>query len=238
MENPMKSLVALSMLALANAASAGPIIQTVSFQSGGSVVGDDLLDARSFYNTQKFKKFDSSLGVLKSVTFTLDSTLEATLASDLEADETVAPHLTNPFSLVVGPNLRLRDSSTEFGKLFFGADLLSMLLELDYNSATGELEAQTSGNQPRNASKTMAPPNDLSFFIGASGAQFDAEFENRMTVENAEPPSTTLTGNATWSGGLKLEYAYEPVTVPEPGTLALTGLAILIGVRRARRHTV
>lgn len=237
MKSPMKSLVALSMLAVANTASAGPIIQEVTFQSGGSVVGDQSLVAQSFYTTKKFNKFNPSNGILKSVTFTLDSTLAATLATNLEPDEKVDPDLTGRFSLTVGPSLRLSDSSTDFGKLFVGADLLSMLLTLDYNSTTGELELQTSSTEPRDASKTMAPPNDLSFFISTSGAQFDAEFENRMTVQNAEPQNATLTGNATWAGKLKLEYAYEPASVPEPGTLALTGLAILIGVGRARRHT-
>ena len=181
--------------------------------------------------TGNFLTFNPSLGILRSVTFTLTSAIRG----GLEAEGALSdPSPADTFQFDIDPKLSLLG----LGELLSAALLPTSTLNVTPDAFGFFPDAGASSTVARNAGLTLtAPADNLSFYT--TGASFDAEFAHLLTLTNDRGDNATLTGNATWSGNLKLQYAYEerPTTsIPEPGTLALVGLGLLFGVRGMRRQ--
>lgn len=69
---------------------------------------------------------------------------------------------------------------------------------------------------------------DFDTYIGTGSVLFDTSYEPLNDTETG--PSFTFAGWNQWSGQISLIYSYSPMAaVPEPSSLVLGGLAILIG---------
>lgn len=195
-----------------------------------------------------FSQFDSSLGTLTSVTFSLDGY-----------------NLSDSVRIVISGNEGFTGSVTSTATFKISGPGPQVLFE--GSPTPTQATASCSGHDPNPCDSgavspatlpTFATPvvlgTGLAPFIG--GATFDLDVELTLSVPlgtsgigpgfvctsvDVVPTQCDVSARASWAGGLTVTYTYEPVAaaVPEPTALGLfaTGL-IAVGVLTRRRRRI
>lgn len=211
-----------------------------------AIAAGDLTRDETVSRTVSFDQFDSSLGTLTSVTFSLDGfNLTDRLRISITGSEGFTGSVTSTATFkILGPGP---------ATLFEGSPTPSQVTA----TCSGSGGSCDSGSISLSPLPTFTTPvvigSGLSAFIG--GATFDLTVEMKLSVPlgtsgtgagfvctstTIAPTVCDVSASASWAGGLTVTYTYDPVVaaVPEPAGLGLfaTGLiAAGIFVRRRRR---
>lgn len=97
---------------------------------------------------------------------------------------------------------------------------------IDYNSATGQLEVRLSRNSARPAAAILSATEDLAAILGSTDAYVGFTGGTGAAWARQDVLTWVLNDN------------YQPIDIPEPGSLALAGcaLVLLAGYRRSIRR--
>jgi hypothetical protein len=192
--------------------------------------------------TISFAKFDSSLGTLSGVTFSLTSSETLKSGFSLTGGEggsgsasmSVSFEINGPG--IVGPTLfsGLGGATSSCTDTVLPADCTNLVNDTTTN--------------PSFTSPFLVPLADLGNYAG--GGTFDVVLDMDLfdvgvvscIPARSVPPTCSATAEATWSGELEVTFLFTPnpggpPRVPEPGTLGVLAfsLAGLIAVARRRR---
>jgi hypothetical protein len=234
--------------AAAHAATMTTATQTITFGPGLT----DFEDASKNLNL-----FDSRVGTLLSVTigatYGFNSTLAITNGAATASRGNVRTESAAGFgSSVTGINSVIQNLIDSLGSLTVGGTTIDdAAFDVLGTRATYSLASGQTTNANSNASTvTIAPVTDstaadLQAFQAAGGGVFDVLFNTATgTILSNTGGNTGATEVTNAIGTLNIYYTYDPTTVPpppsqvpEPGSMALFGTALLgIGMlRRPRR---
>ncbi len=190
------------------------------------------LATTNWSNSLLVPKFDSSLGTLNAITFTLTGYVEG--AAMFENMETV------PTDVTVNLSARLTLMRPDSSVLLVTIPVVSMTEnvgaydgEMDFLGASGRTYGDLSANQSETATST-APSADLALFTGSGNISLPISAEGFSSGEGGG--NLLLQFRTLASAHTLVKYDYTPV--PEPsGLLAmLTGVGGLAGIlARGRR---
>lgn len=197
--------------------------QTINVVSPALVMDTAAVDT---VQALSFNRFNSGLGTLVSVSFSLNSSivLNATLTGTGTDSDSAAADATATVQLVSGAGL-ISVPSVNVG--------MSLSCVIGFDPCTDSDTSTTSLVIP-----PFAGAAALSSYIGGASFTIDAKLGTSL-LSITTPDNNTGSSDGSWTGTLKLVYTYETPTaaVPEPITLygVGAGLAALALVRR-RRH--
>jgi len=229
------------------AASAAPIIQTISFPGPGNAQTNQ--QVTSWSNTFGFSTFNTNLGTLTGILLTITDAMSGTVVitnNSGSASTYNATLLTNSYfslnSALLGqdPN---NFAPGQSGVNTFFADQVSKTSNsipianggtgsstLSGHSTTGAEDPQTGGDFNNNTALL-----DSLFSTNGAGTINFYEIVGGKSGEIGASPSTAV-GTPTAGTTITLEYDYTPPSgVPEPATMALFGSALVgLGMLRKR----
>ncbi|MSR71860.1 MAG: hypothetical protein CK519_03970 [Opitutia bacterium] len=234
--HPTVLIAAAAMLVTPIQSSAVTITQTASA----------VLSVNQDYSLQSFRTFDSSLGTLNSVTFTINSaSIAGSLIFSANAASTVSS-FTSYISVTEG------DANAEMGFNGLSEDLISnnqilaisnVSLPLQVAANTNQTFTLTSGQSIIAASpltQTLTSSSQLQDFIGNNityAPIFIINLSLNTTLSTTGETVTQVYTGISSTANVSLAYNYTPVAVPEPSTygLVLGGLALAaVAVRRRK----
>lgn len=223
----VSGLIALAMAGFTGAANAATSTQSASFPPGYpptlATVGP------GFTYPLAFNSFDSSLGTLTSVTYTLSTTVDATVTvfNSLGSDQ---PFTNATATIPVTVTNTLTASSlttTATAGPFAGVAPVGQS-----NAGTGTgITASNSGNDNANLAAYVG--------TGSQTVNFTATAPNGSYTGSAAP-GVFFSGTANAGGTFTLTYTYTPNTTaaPEPGSVAMAGMGLfgMLGGAAIRRR--
>lgn len=174
-----------------------------------------------------FNKFNSGLGTLTGVKFTLGSNTETTASVEVFPGEFGGEGRTTNIS-----SFEVQVNTPTLGTLFGPQTSEPSAFCFSESSES----CSDSASEPSSFNGTFnVPGGNVGDFVGVG--TFDATLLYSAFLETScEGAECFHEGSISWSGSLKVEYTYDPAAaVPEPGTLALFG-AGLAGAAVARRR--
>ncbi len=188
-------------------ASAAELVRTgsVTLHDGGTTA------------TLQIGKFDANLGTLTSVSIQGQGTMAVSFGGDNNGPDSAT---------VRGDALgQLGFTLPVFAQLLI--DLSGQPFETLLGAGTGleMADAQASGS---NDDGPLGAPFDLSAFIGSGLLDVDVRFDDYSTIgsDSIDFNGWTFDSVATASLSVTYRYTASNQTVPEPGALALAGLAL------------
>jgi hypothetical protein len=176
-----------------------------------------------------FDKFNPALGTLTGAKFTLESSTDTTAYVEVNAaEESFGEGSTDNSS-----SFEVQVNTPVVGTLFGPIEPSATA----FCSTEESSSCEDSQSDPQSFDGTFTVPingGNIGDFVGPG--TFDAELLYSAFLETGcENAECFHDGTISWSGTLSVEYTYDPVAVPEPGTLALFGVG-LAGAAAARRR--
>lgn len=206
---------------------------TLSDEGTDENVGDD-----TTAEPLEFDLFNSSLGTLTDVTFTLfESDKTFSQALDVDTSEPGEGDGTGELELDFTVFSDLAELT-----LFEQMDELTTFCNIDAGLFECKETSDSEGFVEFDG-MFMVLGGDISNFSNGVGTfDIDVDFSGISSASaNEGATAASVFNSVSWSGSLTVDYTYTPTPVPEPATLALfgTGLAGLVGLgylgRRRRR---
>lgn len=228
------------LLPTAGVADAAEIIQSQPFSLFASpaevsthVVGSENKGSGSDNDstTVTFDQFDPALGILTEIDIDLNSAITGFFTVSASPAEMFGPVSAHADWDASG-NLTMPNLTTGF------TDSHSVSCSATNQSCSNSDNV----NDPISIITSLTDATSLANYTGSGtvSANLGLALTMSVTLDEGDFGNASAGGDATWDppfDGITLTYVYTPVTsVPEPGSLALVGVAGLAGLGLARRR--